>query len=69
MPHHHPAGAGTHERVQLNDAGQVEVKTPWREGTTHLVMSPLEFLQRRSRDRPSWARTHQLGAAAQAGLS
>ena len=56
------------ERVQLNDAGQVELKlkTPWRDGTTHLVMSPLEFLQRRSRDRPSWARTHQLDAAAQA---
>ena len=59
------------ERVQPNAAGQVELKlkTPWRNGTTHLVMSPLEFLQRRSRDRPSWARTHQLGAAAQAGLS
>ena len=29
-------------------AGQVEIKlkTPWRDGTTHLVMSPLEFLQR-----------------------
>ena len=36
------------ERVQLNDAGQVELKlkTPWRDGTTHLVMSPLEFIQR-----------------------
>ena len=58
------------ERVQLNDAGQVDLKlkTPWRDGTTHLVMSPLEFMQRRSRDRPSWARTHQLGAAAQAGV-
>jgi hypothetical protein len=34
--------------VQLNAAGQVElkVKTPWRDGTTHLVMSPLEFMQR-----------------------
>ncbi|MFM9999387.1 MAG: transposase [Burkholderiaceae bacterium] len=34
--------------MQLNDAGQVELKlkTPWRDGTTHLVMSPLEFLQR-----------------------
>ena len=31
-------------RVQLNDAGQVELKlkTPWRDG----VMSPLEFMQR-----------------------
>ena len=28
--------------------GQVELqlKTPWRDGTTHLVMSPLEFIQR-----------------------
>jgi hypothetical protein len=35
-------------RVQLNAAGQVELKlkTPWRDGTTHLVMSPLEFMQR-----------------------
>jgi len=36
------------ERVQLNAAGQVELKlkTPWRDGTTHLVMSPLECMQR-----------------------
>jgi len=35
------------QRVQLNAAGQVELKlkTPWRDGTTHLVMSPLEFMQ------------------------
>ena len=28
--------------------GQVELKlkTPWRDGTTHLVMSPLELMQR-----------------------
>jgi hypothetical protein len=34
--------------VQLNAAGRVELKlkTPWRDGTTHLVMSPLEFMQR-----------------------
>jgi hypothetical protein len=34
--------------VQLNAAGEVELKlkTPWRDGTTHLVMSPLEFMQR-----------------------
>ena len=38
----------TEERVQTNAAGQVvlELKTPWRDGTTHLVMSPLEFMQR-----------------------
>jgi hypothetical protein len=36
------------ERVQLTAAGQVglRLKTPWRDGTTHLVMSPLEFMQR-----------------------
>ena len=35
-------------RVQTNAAGQVvlRLKTPWRDGTTHLVMSPLEFMQR-----------------------
>jgi hypothetical protein len=29
-------------------SGQVELKlkTPWRDGTTHHVMSPLEFMQR-----------------------
>ncbi|MFZ4687423.1 MAG: transposase, partial [Hyphomonadaceae bacterium] len=25
---------------------QLELKTPWRDGTTHLVLSPLEFMQR-----------------------
>ena len=36
------------ERVQTNAAGQVvlRLKTPWRNGTTHLVMSPLECMQR-----------------------
>jgi hypothetical protein len=36
------------ERVQTNAAGQVvlKLKTPWRDDTTHLVMSPLEFMQR-----------------------
>ena len=35
-------------RVQLNAVGQVELKlkTPWRDRTTHLVMSPLMFMQR-----------------------
>ena len=35
------------ERVQTNAAGQValKLKTPWRDGTTHLVISPLEFMQ------------------------
>jgi hypothetical protein len=36
------------ERVQCNAAGQVELKlkTPWRDGSTHRVMSPLEFMHR-----------------------
>lgn len=36
------------ERVQCNAAGQVELKlkTLRRDGTTHLVMSPLAFMQR-----------------------
>jgi len=36
------------EQVQHNSAGQVVLKltTPSRDGTTHLVMSPLEFMQR-----------------------
>ena len=36
------------ERVQINSAGQVvlRLKTPWRDGITHIVMSPLEFMQR-----------------------
>ncbi len=36
------------ERVQTNAAGQVvlKLKTPWRDGTTHLVMSPPELMQR-----------------------
>ena len=36
------------ERVQTNAAGQVvlKLKMAWRGGTTHLVMSPREFMQR-----------------------
>ncbi len=36
------------ERVQTNAAGQfvLKLKTSWRDGTTHLVMSPLEVMQR-----------------------
>ena len=36
------------ERLAINPAGQVvlELKTPYRDGTTHLLFSPLEFLQR-----------------------
>jgi hypothetical protein len=36
------------ERLARNAAGQVvlTLKTPYRDGTTHIVMSPLEFMQR-----------------------
>ena len=45
-PNTRPALAN--ERVWTNAAGQVvlRLKTPWRDGTTHLVMSPLEFMER-----------------------
>jgi len=41
----HPALAN--ERVQINITRQMvlRLKTPWRDGTTHMVMSPLEFIQ------------------------
>jgi hypothetical protein len=43
-----PGSALANERVQTNTAGRVvfKLKTAWRDGTTHLVMSPLEFMQR-----------------------
>ena len=36
------------ERLSRNGKGQVllQLKSPWRDGTTHIVMSPLEFMQR-----------------------
>jgi Putative transposase len=37
------------DRVKINaNRQQVELKlkTPWRNGTTHRVLSPLEFMQR-----------------------
>lgn len=36
------------ERVQTNAAGQgvLKLKTPWRDGSTHLVQLPPEFMQR-----------------------
>ena len=46
--HHPPRSVGRTGAAQRRRAGQVELKlkTPWRDGTTHLVMSPLEFMQR-----------------------
>ena len=36
------------ERLKRDGAGNVvlQLKSPWRDGTTHIVMSPLEFMQR-----------------------
>ena len=36
------------DRLTRNHAGQgvLTLKTPYREGATHIVMSPLEFMQR-----------------------
>ena len=36
------------DRLKLNSAGDVvlQLKSPYRDGTTHIVMSPLEFMQR-----------------------
>jgi len=38
----------SHKRLRRTSAGNVvlQLKTPYRDGTTHLVMTPLEFLQR-----------------------
>jgi hypothetical protein len=43
-----PGSALANERVQTNAAGQVvlKLKTAWRDGTMHGVMSPLGFMQR-----------------------
>jgi hypothetical protein len=40
--------AFTNERLKLNRAGQVvlQLKSPYRDGTTHIVMEPLEFMER-----------------------
>ena len=42
------AAATASASLQTDAAGQVvlKLKTAWRDGTTHLVMSPLEFMQR-----------------------
>ena len=43
-----PTKISAHAQLQCNAAGQVvlKLKTPWRDGTTHLVMGPLEFMLR-----------------------
>ena len=46
------------ERLKWNRAGQVvlQLKSSYKDGTTHIVMSPLEFVQRLA--------AHELGAPA-----
>ncbi len=36
------------ERLKLNSAGEVvlQLKSPYQDGTTHIIMIPLEFMQR-----------------------
>jgi hypothetical protein len=36
------------ERLKRNRAGQVvlQLKSPYKDGTTHIVMEPLEFMER-----------------------
>jgi len=36
----------SHDRVTMLDNGQIslELKTPWRDGTTHVVHAPLDFI-------------------------
>ena len=43
-----PRPALANERIQTHTARQVmlKLKTPWRDGTTRFVMSPLGFMQR-----------------------
>jgi hypothetical protein len=45
VPLYHEAG-GIHKRLSLTRNGQVryELKTPWRNGTTHVIFEPLEFI-------------------------
>lgn len=47
MPPRHPVGT-TDEHIQIYTSERVEqmLKTPWRDGTTHLVMSPPQLMQR-----------------------
>jgi Putative transposase len=40
--------ASANERFKRNRAGQVvlQLKSPYKDGTTHIVMEPLEFMER-----------------------
>lgn len=47
MPLHNEAG-GCAQRLSMTHNGQVryELKTPWRNGTTHVIFEPLDFISR-----------------------
>jgi len=57
------------ERLKLNRAGDVvlRLKSPYQDGTTHIVMSALEFMQRLAalvpRPRLNLIRLHALSSA------
>ena len=53
---HALAGVGLFDREQKTPARQVvlKLKTPWRDGTPHLIRSPLDFMQRLAA--PVWSR-------------
>ena len=59
-----PALLVANERFKRNGAGDVvlQLKSAYRDGTTHIVMSPLEFMQRLAtlvpRTRPHLIRFH-----------
>ena len=38
----------SNERLSINREGNavLKLKTPWRNGTTHIVLTPMEFMQR-----------------------
>ena len=45
---YHPPRLSPNERLKRNGAGDVvlQLKSAYRDGTTHIVLSPLEFMQR-----------------------
>ena len=38
----------SNKRMSINSKGQVviKLKTPWKDGATHIVLEPLEFMRR-----------------------
>jgi len=57
------------ERLARNKDGQVvlTLKTPYRDGTIHIILSLLEFMQRLSHWFPGLS-TYQLGTFAKTGV-